>query len=133
VWVEKPLTLDGDSLEYLPGKQLFCKELVRIAAEVDPAALDQHLDSLIAKDMLLSPAALKPVMARKCSLFDTKAIFYADELWLVQDEQSWQAWRFDNLKGTATLVVTGELTFDPAIPAAVLSEWISKIPNWLKM
>lgn len=129
-WVEKSLVLDADTLEYLPGKKLFCKEQVRIAAEVDPAALDQHLEGLIAKDLLLSPVALKPVLARKCSLFDTKAIFYVDELWLVQDAQTWQLWRFDNLKGTATLVVTGELSIDPAIPPTLLSERISKIHNF---
>jgi hypothetical protein len=130
VWVEKPLLLDADTLDYLPGKQLFCKELVRIAEDVDPAALDRQVESLIAKELLFSPAALKPVVAQKCHLFDTKAIFYADTLWLVQDDQTWQAWRFDNLKGTATLVVTGELTIDPAIPPAVLSEQISKIHNF---
>ncbi len=130
VWVEKPLVLDGDTLDYLPGKQLFCKELVRIAADVDPATLDRQVDSLIAKDLLLSPAALKPVVAKKCRLFDTKAVFYTDELWLVQDEQTWQAWRFDNLPGTATLVVTGELSIDAAILPDVLSQRISKIHNF---
>ena len=130
VWVEKPLVLDGDTLDYLPGKQLFCKELVCIGREVDPSALDQNVESLIAKDLLLSPAALKPVVAKKCRLFDTRAIFYTDELWLVQDEQTWQAWRFDNLPGTATLVVTGELTIDADIAPAVLSERISKIHNF---
>jgi hypothetical protein len=69
-------------------------------------------------------------VAKKCHLFDTTAIFFTGELWLVQDEQSWQAWRFDNLQGTASLVVTGELTIDPTIPPAVLSERISKIHNF---
>ena len=130
VWVEKPLTLDTETLEYLPGKKLFCKELVRIALDVTPAALDQAVESLIAKDLLLCPAALKPVAAQKCSLFDTRAIFYTDELWLVEDDQTWQTWRFENLKGTATLVVTGELTIDPAISPTVLSERSSKIHNF---
>jgi hypothetical protein len=129
-WVRKPLLLDGATLEYLPGKNLFCKELVQIAADVDPAMFDQRVDSLIAKDLLLCPAALKPVVARKCSLFDTKAIFYTGELWLVQDEQTWQTWRFDALKGAATLVVTGELSIDPAIPSAILSERLAKIHNF---
>jgi hypothetical protein len=53
-------------------------------------------------------------VAKKCHLFDTTAIFFTGELWLVQDEQSWQAWRFDNLQDTVTLVVTGELSIDPA-------------------
>jgi hypothetical protein len=130
VWVEKPLVLDRESLDYLPGKQLFCKELVCVAVDVDPAVLDRQVDSLIAKDLLLSPVALKPVVAKKCRLFDTKAIFYTDELWLVQDDQTWETWRFDNLNGTATLVVTGELTIDPAILPAVISAAISKIHNF---
>ena len=130
VWVNKPLVLDSDTLDYLPGKQLFCKELVRIAMDVDPAVFDRQVENLIAKDLLLCPAALKPVVAQKCRLFDTRAIFYTDELWLVQDDQTWQAWRFDALKGTATLVVTGELSIDPAITPDTLSKRISKIHNF---
>ena len=42
--VEEPLVLDSDTLEYLPGKKLYCKEMVRIAPDVAPQAFDQHLE-----------------------------------------------------------------------------------------
>ena len=129
-WIEKPLALDNEMLEILPGKNLYCTELVQIADEVDPAALDQHIERLFAEDLLLSPARLKPVLAGKCSLFDTQAIFYPDTLWLVQDEQTWHEARFANQKSTATLVVRGELALDSAIPPAMLSERLSKVHNF---
>jgi hypothetical protein len=133
ILVEKPLVIDNDTLEYLPGAKLFCKELVRITAGVDPRAFDQRVEQLIAEDVLLCPSSLKPVLAPKCNLFETKAIFYQDELWLVQDEQTFRNASFDGLRdraGTATLVVTGELTLDPAIPPATLTERLSKIHNF---
>jgi hypothetical protein len=82
------------------------------------------------EDMLLSPASLKPILAGKCDLFETRAVFFADELWLVRDEQTWQDWRFKNLKGTATLVVTGELELDAAITPEALSQGLSKVYNY---
>ena len=129
-WIAAPLVLDNDTLEYLPGKKLFCKELVRIAADVEPSAFNQHVEQLIAEDLLLCPSALKPVLAQKCKLFETKAIFYQDELWLVQNEQTLRSARFDNLNGSATLVVTGELTLDAALPAQTLSARLSAVHNF---
>jgi hypothetical protein len=129
-WVEKPLVLDADNLDYLPGKKLYCKDLVQISPDVDPQAFDRAVEGLIVEDMLLSPAALKPVLAGKCDLFATNAVFFADELWLVRDEQTWQEWRFKNLKGTATLVVTGELELDAAISSEALSQGLSKVYNY---
>ena len=130
MWVDKPLVLDADMLEYLPDSKLYCKELVQISPDVDSQAFDRVVDGLVVKDLLLSPAALKPILARKCDLFETKAVFFADELWLVRDEQTWQEWRFKNLKGTATLVVTGELELDAAITPEVLSQGLSKVYNY---
>lgn len=129
-WIEKPLVLDSETLEILPGKSLYCSELVQIADEVTPAALDAQIERLVGEDLLISPAALKPVLARKCNLFETRAIFYSDQLLLVQDERTWQESRFASLKGTATLVVRGELTFDPAVSPATLSERFSKVHNF---
>jgi hypothetical protein len=128
--VKKPLNIDRDLLDYLPGKKLFCQEQVIIAADVDAAALDASLDSLVASDLLISPSALRPLLARKCSLFDTRSIFYPDALWLVQDEQKGQAWRFAEGAPSTTLVVTGELALDPGIPSAAIAAHLSKVYNY---
>ena len=129
-WVKRPLVLDSDTLEYLPGKKLYCKETVRIDLSVAPEAFDQNVERLIAEELVLCPAALKAVLASKCDLFETKAVFYPDALWLVQDEQTLRSARFDNLSGSATLVVTGELTIDTEITPATLAERLSAIHNF---
>ena len=129
-WLQKPLVLDSDTLEYLPGKKLFCKELVHITPDVAPQAFDQNLERLIAEELVLCPSALKSALAQKCDLFETKAVFYPDVLWLVQDEQTLHNARFDNLDGSATLVVTGELALDAEITPATLSERFSAIHNF---
>jgi len=129
-WLKKPLVLDSDTLEYLPGKKLYCKEMVRIAPDVAPQAFDQNLERLIAEELVLCPSALKPALAQKCDLFETKAVFYPDTLWLVQDEQTLRGARFDSLDGSATLVVTGELALDAEIAPATLSERLSAIHNF---
>ena len=129
-WVKKPLVLDSDTLEVLPGKKLYCKEWVRITPEVAPQAFDQHLERLIAKELVLCPSALKSTLAQKCDLFETKVVFYADTLWLVQDEQTLHSARFAGLEGSATLVVTGELTIDAEIAPATLAEHLSAVHNF---
>jgi hypothetical protein len=129
-WVKKPLVLDNDTLAYLPGKKLFCKELVRIAPDVQPQTFDQNVEQLIAEDLLLCPSALKPVLAPKCNLFETRVVFYVGALWLVQDEQTLHAARFDSLDGSATLVVTGELTLDATLPVETLSARFTAVHNF---
>lgn len=129
-WVKEPLVLDNDMLEYLPGKKLFCKEMVRIDPGVQPQAFDGGVERLIAEDLVLCPGALKTALAQKCDLFETKVVFYEDVLWLVQDEQTLHNARFDSLNGSATLVVTGELTLDAAISPATLTGKLSKIHNF---
>ncbi|HEY9075275.1 MAG TPA: hypothetical protein VIO61_01940 [Anaerolineaceae bacterium] len=128
--IEKPLTLDAETLGYLPSPNLFCKDQVTIAAGVDPAVLDHALSRLVVKGLLISPASLKPVLARKMDLFDTQAVFYEGELLLVADQQTLYEARLSALKSRAALVVTGELTIDPGITAAVLSSKINSVHNF---
>ena len=130
VWLKRPLVLDSDTLEYLPGKKLFCKELVHITSDVAPQAFDQNLERLIAEELVLCPSMLKSALAQKCDLFETKAVFYPDTLWLVQDEQTLHTARFESLEGSATLVVTGELALDAEIAPATLTERLSAIHNF---
>ncbi len=128
-WVKKPLVLDADTLDILPGRKLYCKELVQVGPGVSAADLDGRVDGLIAEDLLIAPAALKPALASRCNLFETRAVFHPDELWLVQDDQMLDPARFERLQGTATLVVTGELAIDPGVAPSVLAAKLSKVHN----
>jgi hypothetical protein len=127
--VEKPVMLDKDMLAYLPGKKLYFKEQVIIAADVEAGALEQSIERVVCEELLIAPAGVKAALARRCDLFETRAIFYTDDLWLVKDAQTVQPARLSGMKGTATLVVTGELTIAAAVAAEMLAERISKVHN----
>lgn len=127
--VEKSFVLDADLLKALPARKLYCTERVQIDPGVDPAALDGRLEALIVKDLLICPAAFKGVVARKCNLFDIRAIFYEGELWLVDDEVDLLTSRFDYLEGQATLVVFGKLSIAPDLDPGLLADRLAKIHN----
>jgi hypothetical protein len=129
VLVEKPLVLDGALLEVLPGSRLYCLEAVQIEADVEASRLDACLEQLVARNLVLCPAALRGVLARKCNLLETKAVFYEGTLWLVDGEERLAASRFDYLEGKATLVVEGELTIDADVQPKVLAERLVKVHN----
>jgi hypothetical protein len=127
--VEKPLTLDSYMLESLQTRKLYCTGNVRIDPEVDPSLLDSHLETLICKGLVLCPVGLQGVLARKVELLKTKVIFYEGELWLVDGETRLSQSRFDYLEGKAVLVVTGELSLDPALDPKVLASRLSAVHN----
>jgi hypothetical protein len=127
--VERPLELTNTVLESLPGAKLYCTRRVQVAADVDPAVLDARLEALVCEDLVLCPSTLKKVMAKKSNWFETRAIFYEGELWVVDDERDLPAHSFDMLEGQATLVVFGELRVDPAIAPQTLSERLDKVHN----
>jgi len=129
-WVEKSLTLDDNLLTVLPARQLYCMQLVQIAEDVTPEALDQALERLIVKDVLICPVGLKSALAQKCNLLETQAIFYQGELWLIEHELSLSASRFDYLAGKATVVVRGELTVAPDVDPKVLADRLDKVHNF---
>ncbi|MBI2950793.1 hypothetical protein HYY27_01795, partial [bacterium] len=104
-------------------------ERVQIDPGVDPAALDSGIEALIIKDLLICPAALKAVVAPKCNLIETKAIFYEGALWLVEDERTLLPAEFDYLEGRATLVVCGELTVASEIDPKLLADRLAKVHN----
>ena len=68
-------------------------------------------------------------MAKKSNWFETRAIFYDGELWVVDDERELPAYSFEMLEGKATLVVFGELRVDPAITPQTLSDRLDKVHN----
>jgi hypothetical protein len=127
--VETSLVLDAESLNTLPGKRLYCTERIQIEQDVKAQSLDQAVEKLIARDLLLYPRALAETLARKTDLTSTQAIAYEGELWLVEKAAEVPASRFEYLEGKATLVVLGELKIDPEVEPRVLAERLAKVHN----
>jgi hypothetical protein len=128
--VERALVLDSGTLQVLPSDKLYCTETVRIAEDVELDALDQALQALEVKDMLVCPAALRSVMAKKLNVLETEAVFYTGQLWLVDDESTLSASRFEHLEGQASLVVTGQLNIAPDVEAQTLSDRLGEVYNY---
>ncbi len=127
--VDEPLVIDAAALGALPGRKLYCTSRVQIEQDVEPKALNQAIEKLIIKDMLLYPKSFGEVMARKCELASTQAIAYEGELWLVEGEEELVPSRFEYLEGKATLVVGGVLNIDPEVEPKVLAERLTKVHN----
>jgi hypothetical protein len=127
--VERPLVLDRALLGALAGKKLYCTERVQVAADVEAAMLEKSLGGLVCKELLLCPAALGPVMAGKCNLLETQAVFYEGTLWLEENSSTLTSARFDYLEGQATLVVTGAVTVDPQVDPQVLAGRLARVHN----
>ncbi len=127
--VDRPLDLNGSLLEFLPERRLFCSERVTIGADVDAALLDQYVDAIQSEELILCPLALKGVLARKCDMFATRAVFYEGELMLVDDARHLYADRLNQVAGKLTLVVTGELVIDPGVSPQALNEKVLKVHN----
>lgn len=128
--VEKPLVLDADLLKVLPSQRLYCTERVQIEKDVTEEVLDSCLEALIAKEVVICPEALKEVIAQKCNMLETDILFYEGELWLVDDELTLFASRFDYLEGKATLIVFGELTLADDVEPQVLIDRLAKVHNF---
>ena len=129
-WIERSVVLDSTTLTALPARNLYCSSLVQIGPDVDASRLDQYLDKLVAKDLLICPASLRDALAQKCNLLETQVIFYEGELWLVESEMALSAPRFDYLTGKATLVVRGEATVAADIDPKVLADRFDKVHNF---
>ena len=129
VVVDKPLLLDSVMLEALSVPRLYCLERVQVDPEVDAALLDARLETLVGRQLVLCPVALKGVLARKCDLLQTQVIFYEGTLWVVDGEERLAASRFAYLEGKATLLVEGELTVDAEVEPALLTERLAKVHN----
>lgn len=127
--VERPLILDADLLEALPARKLYCASRVQVDRGVDAETLDNALEALVAKDLVICPMVLKNVIYRKCNMLETRVVLYEGELWLVEDEHTLLRSRFDHLEGKATLVVFGELTIAPDVDPQVLEERLAKVHN----
>ena len=127
--VEEPLTLDHLVLQSLPAKKLYCVERVVVAGDVDAQLLDGSLDALICEGVVLCPAALGSVIARKVDVLKSRIVPYEGELWLVEGEAELRGTRFDYLDGKLTLVVTGELEIDASLDPKLLAARLAKVHN----
>jgi hypothetical protein len=127
--VDKPLVLDDTVLEALPAPKLYCRERVVVEGSTTAGVLDDRLEQIVARDLVLCPAQLKGVMSQKCDMLATQVIFYEGELWLVDGAEELIASRFEYLDGEATLVVTGALTIDPGVEPKMLAERLAKVHN----
>ena len=127
--VANPLVLDDTVLSALPSANLYCLERVEVERSASADLLDEQIEQMVVKDMLLCPAALKGIMSHKCNLLETKAIFYEGDLWLVDGSEQLAASRFEYLDGKATLVVTGALAIDEDLEPSVLASRLAKVHN----
>ncbi len=128
-YLTQPLVLDANLLDALPGKKLYGSTL-RIEPDVTAEAFDAAIEALTLTDLLIAPAPLRAVLAKKCNLLETEAVLYEGELWLIENESTLHADRFDYLEGKATLVVRGELTIAADVEPKLLAQHFAKVHNW---
>jgi len=126
---EDPLALDGPTLDGLREAKLYCTEMVTIGSDVTEEMLEGHLASLVGRDLILCPAALKTAFGAVCDLLENRVLFYEGELMLFDNEHTLRASRFEYLQTAATAVVRGSLTIDPDVPASLLAERFDTIHN----
>lgn len=127
--VERPLVLDAGLLETFSARKLYCTGLVQFDNDVTPELVESAIDKIVVNHLLIAPVHLRKVLAQKCDLLTTKAIFYTGGLWLVEGEAKLDPARFGALEGQATLVVTGSATIDPAIDPGVLVARLHRVHN----
>ena len=126
--IDRSISLNGDSLQSLPSRKLYCTKRVQVDQNVDPAALDNQIESLICTATVLCPAALRQVIYRKCGP-ETRLALYEGELWTVDGVTQLPASRFDYLEGKATLFVSGVLTISPDVEPDVLADRLAFVHN----
>lgn len=127
--VERPLTLSAALLKAMPARKLYCTELVRIGEDVDTDALDGALDALIAKELVLCPAALSPVLGQKLDVLETDVLFYEGQLWLTEEGGSLSAASLERAEEKLAVVVLGALTIDAGVSPELLAERVAAVHN----
>ena len=87
------------------------------------------MDALQTTRLLIAPAHLEGVLAARCDLLQTKAVFYEGELWHIEDKAELLPSRFEWLDGKATLLVRGDLRIAADIDPRVLADRLHKLHN----
>ena len=122
------LKLDAALLAVLPARKLYSSD-IHISDDVDPEQLDEAVDALKATHLLISPANLAKVVARKCNLLETTHVLYSGALWYFDDEDILLPQRFTFVDGKVTIVVTGELTIAADVTPEDLVQRVDKVHN----
>lgn len=127
--VERPITLSAALLRAMPARKLYCTELVRIGEDVDTDALAGTLDALVAKDLVLCPAALSPVLGQKLDVLETDVLFYEGQLWLIEEGGSLSVASLERAEEKLAIVVLGALTVDADVSPELLADRVSVVHN----
>ncbi|MQG58213.1 MAG: hypothetical protein FI707_06740 [SAR202 cluster bacterium] len=127
--VDMPLDIDDAMLRSLEAAKLQVEGRVVIERGVDPALLDSGISALAVRDLLICPVELRDVIAAKCDLLSTRAVFYQGELWFVESEMELVPSRFEFLDGAATLIVTGDLVVSPDVEPKTLADRLDRVHN----
>jgi hypothetical protein len=127
--VERPITLSAALLRAMPARKLYCTELVRIGEDVDTDALAGTLDALVAKDLVLCPAALSPVLGQKLDVLETDVLFYEGQLWLIEEGGSLSVASLERAEKKLAIVVLGALTVDADVSPELLADRVSVVHN----
>ncbi len=128
--VERALVLNARLLGALPSRKLYCTELLRIDEDVDADGLDRGVEAIVAKEMVICPAALAGVMSKKLDVLDTEALFYDGALWLIDGESALTPATLGYLEGRATLVVLGKASIAPDVAPETLVDRLIEVHNY---
>ena len=117
-------------LTALPSPSLYCTHRVNVDPGTDPDLLDERLESLVCKQMVVCPMALGQVMSRKCDVAQTQLVLYEETLWMIEDTRELTPSSFEYLEGRLTLMVKGVVTISPEVEPSVLADRLAKVHNW---
>ena len=128
--VDRQLLLDDASLASLPSPRLYCTRRVVVDPATNPELLDERLESLVCKQMVMCPTSLGKVMSRKCDVTQNQLVLYEGTLWIIEDERELIPSTFEYLEGQVTLLVRGVVKISPEIEPSVIADRVAKIHNW---
>lgn len=132
-WIRRELILDASRMRSLSDQSLYCTHTVRIESDVTAEVFDAAVNHLKCTGWVLCPEALRSVFEKKCDMLNTRVIFYAKTLWVVDDNLELIPSRFDYLDNLVTLVVMDRLKIHPDVDGKMLFERFDKIHNFGKI
>ena len=127
---EGDLMFNAATLEPLSGAKLFCTGDVRFGEDVTAEVIDASLASVRSLGMILCPEGLQDAVKTKLNLLEDRAVFYAGQLWLFDQDHTLHASRFEYTEGKITAVVTGNLRISEDVEPAVLAGRFAVVHNF---
>lgn len=125
--IDKEIRLSRDLLTSISDRKLYFTQSVVIEGDVDAGLFSKKIEGLACEQTILCPQTLQTALAEVCDLLDTNALFYEEELWLIDGKTELHPERFEYLEGKATLVVTGVLNVSPDVAPALLAARLAKV------